>query len=95
MLEFLYFRYLADYAAAGAMAMFLIVRYLLMVEMDGIPFSGTVPYDDSDIFMLLISLWILLSNFRRIREYKIKVIKEIPKLQKELGVTEEYLKKTD
>ena len=76
MLEFLYFRYLADYAAAGAMAMFLIVRYLLMVEMDGIPFSGTVPYDDSDIFMLLISLWILLSNFRRIREYKIKVIKE-------------------
>ena len=95
MLEFLYFRYLADCAAAGATATYLIVRYFLMEEVDGIPFSGTVPYTDMDIFMFLVAVWILLSNFRRIREYKIKVIKEIPKLQKELGVTEEYLKKND
>lgn len=93
MLEFLYFRHLADYASASLMATYIIVRALLMFKVDGVPFSGTLPYDDRDILGLLLSSYILIASFRNIREYKVKVIKEIPKLQKELGVTDEFLKK--
>ena len=70
MLEFLYFRYLADYASASLMMAYIITRTLLMFEVDGVPYSGTVPYDDKDIWALLISSYILIGNFRNIREYK-------------------------
>ena len=93
MLEFLYFRYLADWGAAIVFTLFIIVRFLLMFEIDGIPYSGTIDYSDKDIFMLGISGYILLGSLKNIKEYRLKVIDEIPKLQRELGTTKTFQRK--
>ncbi len=93
MLEFLYFRYLADWGAAIVFTLFIIVRFLLMFEIDAIPYSGTIDYSDKDIFMLGISGYILVGSLRNIKEYRLKVIDEIPKLQRELGTTKTFQRK--
>ena len=91
-LEFIYFRYVMDKIAVVLMCVIIVARILLLIEIEGIPYSGTMPFSDRELFGILIAVAILFGSYRNIKEYKIKVINEIPKLQKELGVTQEHLK---
>ena len=93
-LEFTYFRYVMDRIRMVFLAVVFLVRIVLLIEIEGIPYSGTMPFSNRDLFGLFIALVILLESIRNVKEYKIKVINEIPKLQKELGVTQENLKKS-
>ena len=81
-----------DKIAAGFLVIIIAARILLLIEIEGIPYSGTMAFSDRELFGILIALAILLGSYRNIKEYKIKVINEIPNLQKELGVTQEHLK---
>jgi hypothetical protein len=92
-LEFLYVRYLMDIGAAIASALIIVIRAILIFEIEGVPYSGTMPAKTETIITIGLSVFILQGSLRKIREFKLKVIKEIPKLTKELGVTQKHLKK--
>ena len=93
-LEFLYVRYLGDVGAAVASAIIIIARVLLIVEIEGVPYSGTLPFKTETLITLGLSVYILQGSLRKIREFKLKVINEIPKLTKELGTTQKHKKKS-
>ena len=93
LLEYLYFRYMMDYTAMLVSGTIIAVRLLLIFEVDGIPLSGSMPYEDETILTIGISGYILQGSYRKIREFKLKVIDEIPKLTKELGTTRRHKKK--
>jgi hypothetical protein len=92
-LEFLYVRYLMDIGAAVASALIIVMRLILIFEIEGVPYSGTMPAKTETLLTIGLSAFILQASLRKIREFKLKVIKEIPKLTKELGVTQKHLKK--
>ena len=92
-LEFLYVRYLMDIGAAVASALIIVVRTILIFEIEGVPYSGSMPVKTETLLTVGLSAFILQASLRKIREFKLKVINEIPKLTKELGVTKEHLKK--
>ena len=94
-LEFLYVRYLMDIGAAVASALIIVMRLILIFEIEGVPYSGTMPAKTETLLTIGLSAFILQASLRKIREFKLKVIKEIPKLTKELGVTKKHLKKSD
>ena len=94
-LEFLYVRYLMDISAAVASALIIVVRTILIFEIEGVPYSGSMPVKTETLITLGLSAFILQGSLRKIREFKLKVINEIPKLTKELGVTKKHLKKSD
>jgi hypothetical protein len=93
-LEFLYVRYLGDVGAAVASAIIIIARVLLIVEIEGVPYSGTLPFKTETLITIGLSVYILQGSLRKIREFKLKVINEIPKLTKELGTTQKHKKKS-
>ena len=82
-----------DIGAAVASALIIVIRTILIFEIDGVPYSGTMPAKTETIITIGLSAFILQGSLRKIREFKLKVIKEIPKLTKELGVTQKHLKK--
>ena len=92
-LEFLYVRYLMDIGAAIASGLIIVIRAILIFEIEGVPYSGTMPAKTETIITIGLSAFIFQGSLRKIREFKLKVIKEIPKLTKELGVTQKHLKK--
>ena len=94
-LEFLYVRYLMDIGASVASALIIVVRTILIFEIEGVPYSGSMPVKTETLITLGLSAFILQGSLRKIREFKLKVINEIPKLTKELGVTKKHLKKSD
>ena len=94
LLEFLYFRYLMDYVAMVVSGMVITIRLLLIFEVDGIPLSGSMPYKDETLLIIIMSGYILQGSYRKIREFKLKVVDEIPKLSKELGTTQKHKKKS-
>ena len=69
------------------------VRLLLIFEVEGVPLSGSMPYSDETLLTIGISGYILQGSYRKVREFKLKVIDEIPKLTKELGTTQSHKKK--
>ena len=93
-LEFLYVRYLMDIGAAVASALIIVMRLILIFEIEGVPYSGTMPAKTETLLTVGLSAFILQASLRKIREFKLKVINEIPKLTKELGVTKKHLKKS-
>ena len=82
-----------DIGAAVASALIIVVRTILIFEIEGVPYSGSMPVKTETLITLGLSAFILQGSLRKIREFKLKVIKEIPKLTKELGVTQRHLKK--
>ena len=93
LLEFLYFRYMMDYTAMIVSGTIIAIRLLLIFEVEGVPLSGSMPYSDETLLTIGISGYILQGSYRKIREFKLKVIDEIPKLTKELGTTQSHKKK--
>ena len=84
-----------DIGAAVASALIIIIRLILIFEIEGVPYSGTMPAKTETLLTVGLSAFILQASLRKIREFKLKVINEIPKLTKELGVTKKHLKKSD
>ena len=60
---------------------------MLMIELPGIPYTGTWAYNDSDLLYFGYLFAMLGKTYADIREFKVKVIKEIPNLQKEWAGT--------
>ena len=69
------------------------IRLLLIFEVEGVPLSGSMPYSDETLLTIGFSGYILQGSYRKVREFKLKVIDEIPKLTKELGTTQSHNKK--
>ena len=92
-LEFLYLRYLMDITAALSSGTIVVVRIILLYEIEGVPYSGSMPLNSETLLTLFLSLYILQASLLKIREFKLKVIKEIPKLTKDLGTTQAHKKK--
>ena len=82
-----------DIGAAIASALIIVIRLILIFEIEGVPYSGTMPAKTETIATIGLSAYIFQGSLLKIREFKLKVIKEIPKLTKELGVTKKHLKK--
>ena len=80
-----------DIGAAVASALIIVMRLILIFEIEGVPYSGTMPAKTETLLTIGLSAFILQASLRKIREFKLKVIKEIPKLTKELGVTQKHL----
>jgi len=90
MLEFLYFRYLMDISALIISGLIIVGRILLIIEIEGVPLSGTMPFKDETVLIIGMSIWIFMGSYTNIREFKLKVINAIPKLTKELGTTQRH-----
>ena len=59
-----------------------------MFEISGIPYTGIFPFNTVDFLWFMYAFWQLAVANQQLREYNLKVIEEIPNLQKEFGVSE-------
>ena len=66
-LEFMYFRYVMDRITMVSFFIILVVRILLLIKIEGIPYSGTMPFSDREFFGILIALWVLLGSIDTLR----------------------------
>ena len=82
-----------DYTAMIVSGTIIAIRLLLIFEVEGVPLSGSMPYSDETLLTIGFSGYILQGSYRKVREFKLKVIDEIPKLTKELGTTQSHNKK--
>ena len=91
-LEFVYIRYLEDWFFTHLALLFFTVKIITMYEIGGIPYSGMYPVTSLGELLMFLYLFISLAEKGKgLREYKAKVIKEIPNLQRELVGTSEPL----
>ncbi len=91
-LEFVYIRYLQDWFNAYVALICFAIRILAHFEIEAIPYSGTYPATSPMELIWVLYLFVTLAEKGKgVREYQVKVIKEIPNLQKELVGTSESL----
>ena len=91
-LEFVYIRYLQDCFNAYFALICFVIRILAHYKIEAIPYSGTYPVTSPMELIWFLYLFVTLAEKGKgVREYQVKVIKEIPNLQKELVGTSESL----
>ena len=63
-----------DYTAMIVSGTIIAIRLLLIFEVEGVPLSGSMPYSDETLLTIGISGYILQGSYRKVREFKLKVI---------------------
>ena len=85
MMEFLYRRYILDKITACFWLLAILGQLLLIVEVEGVPYSGTYPLrGDRDVLFFAVSIYSFILHSNSVSFFKYKIIDNIPFLKDEI-----------